>query len=163
MTWSEFLAAQLDRARKMAMHFIADFEDEEFFVKSDNVNPGIWVLGHMANSETAIVFATLGEPIPRPDNWQELFGIKAKLLEDLHQYPPLSEVRRVFDEGHQKTLERIRRLSDKDLLAPAHPDMQVFDWLKTVRDGLYFAMLHEANHGGQLMWLRKLLGKSGLI
>jgi hypothetical protein len=163
MTWGEYLAAQLDGARGISLQVINDFADEDFFRKFDRVNPGIWVLGHMAVSEPGIVFSSLGEAVPRPEQWQEWFGIGTKLLDDLAKYPPVSEVRRVLHEGHQKTVARVRRLSDDELAAPINPDMKIFDWIETVRDGIGFAVIHEANHGGQLMWLRKLLGKPGLI
>jgi hypothetical protein len=163
MTWSEYLIAQLDRARNVSMYVIKDFTDEDFYRKFDNINPGIWVLGHMSNSEPSIVFTALGEPAPLPENWASWFEIGAKVLDDLHQYPPLSEIRRVLDEGHKVTAERLRKLSDDDLLRAADPKMQVFPWLKTIRDALCLAVIHESNHGGQLIWLRKLLGKPGLF
>ena len=163
MTWSEFLAAQLDRARSITLAVIEDFDDRDFYTKVEHINPGIWILGHMANSEPSIVFAALGEPVPRPEYWADYFSLGSKLLSDLAEYPPLSEVRQVMEEGHSKTQERIKKLSDQELIAPVHSDMKVFPWLKTVRDALGFAVIHECNHSGQLMLLRKLLGKSGLI
>ncbi len=163
MTWSEYLAAQLDRSREISLYVIQDFEEDDFYQKIEHVNPGIWTLGHMAGSEPGIVYTALNEPIPRPESWSEYFNIGAKLLDDLHQYPPLSEVRQVLEEGHLKTQERIKQMSEADLNAPAHPDMQVFPWLKTIRDAISLALIHESNHGGQLIWLRKLLGKPGLF
>jgi hypothetical protein len=163
MTWSEYLAAQLERARNVALFWVKDFDDQDFYTRIDRVNPGIWILGHMANSESGIVFAALCEEPPLPENWGNWFRLGSKVLDDLHQYPPLAEIRQVLNNSHQKTMERIKKLSDEDLLAPADPKMQVFDWLKTVRDAIGFAVIHECNHGGQLMFLRKLLGKPGLI
>jgi hypothetical protein len=163
MTWSEYLAAQLDRARSISLYVINDFADQDFYVKPDRVNPGIWILGHMASSASALVFNPLDEPLPLPENWGKWFGIGAKLLDDLHQYPPLEEVRSVLNDSHQKTLERIRKLSDDDLLAPVAPKMHIFEWMNAIRDAVGFAVIHESNHTGQLMLLRKLLGKPGLF
>jgi hypothetical protein len=163
MTWSEFLAAQLDRARAIALHVTEDFDDDDFYTRVERVNPGIWILGHMANSAPSLVFNTLNEPLPLPENWGDWFRIGTKVLDDLHAYPPLAEIRRVLDDSHQQTLQRIRKLSDDDLLAPVSPKMQIFQWMKTIRDAVGFAAIHESNHSGQLMLLRRLLGKPGLI
>lgn len=163
MTWSEFLAAQLDRARSIALSAIKDFDDQDFYTRVERINPGIWILGHMANSEPSIVFATMGETLPLPENWGKWFSLGAKVLDDLHQYPAISEIKRVLNDGHQQTMQRIQKMSNEDLLAPIDPGMQFFPWLKTVRDALGFAIIHECNHSGQLMLLRKLLGKPGLI
>jgi len=163
MTWSEYFAAQLDRARSIALSVVKDFDDQDFYTRVDRVNPGVWILGHMANSEPGIVFSALGEEPPLPADWDSWFRLGAKVLDDLQQYPELPEIRRVLDDSHKQTQQRIRSLTDEDLLASAHPDMQVFPWLKTVRDALGFAAIHECNHGGQLMLLRKLLGKPGLV
>ena len=163
MTWSEYLAAQLERARNLSLHVIGDFTDEDFYRKFDNINPGIWVLGHMSNSIPSIVFKALGEPVPVSPEWSKWFAIGAKVLDDLHEYPSLSEIRRVLNEGQQLTLQRIKKLTDQELLAPCDPKMQVIPWLKTVRDAICLAVIHESNHGGQLIWLRKLVGKPGLI
>jgi hypothetical protein len=163
MTWSEYLAAQLERARGLSLHTIEDFSDDDFYRKFDNINPGIWVLGHMSCSVPSIVFTALGEPVPLPPDWSKWFAIKTKVLDDLHQYPSTAEIRRVLNEGQQITLQRIKKLTDQELLAPSDPQMQVLPWLKTVRDAISLAVIHESNHGGQLMWLRKLVGKPGLI
>jgi hypothetical protein len=163
MTWSEFLAAQLDRARNIALHVTEDFNENDFYTRVELVNPGIWILGHMANSEPSIVFAALDETPPLPENWGDWFRIGTKVLNDLHQYPPLAEVRRILNDSHLQTLKRIRKLSDDDLLAPVSPKMQISPWMKTIRDSVGFAAIHESNHSGQLMLLRKLLGKPGLI
>ena len=163
MTWSEYYADQLTRARNISLYMVKDFDEKDFYTKVDRVNPGIWILGHMANSESSIVFRALGEEPPLPENWGNWFAIGTKILDDLHQYPPLSEIKQVLNDSHQKTIQRIQKLSEDELLAPANPKMQVFDWLKTVRDALGFAIIHECNHGGQLIFLRKLLNKPGLV
>jgi len=163
MTWSEYLAAQLDRARRISLRAMDDFTEDDFYKKFDNINPGIWVLGHMSNSIPSIVFTALGEPVPLPPDWSKWFAIGTKVLDGLHQYPSLTEIRKVLNEGHQLTQQRVIKLSDQELLAPSDPKMQVIPWLKTVRDAICLAVIHESNHGGQLNWLRKLLGKPGLI
>jgi hypothetical protein len=163
MTWSEYLAEQLDRARSIALHVVDDFDDQDFYTKPERVNPGIWILGHMSYSAPSIVFGALDEPLPLPENWGDMFSIGSKLADDLHKYPPLAEVRQVVIDSQKATLERIRKLSDDDLLAPVGPKWAIFKWMKTIRDAVGFSVIHESNHCGQLMLLRKLLGKPGLI
>jgi hypothetical protein len=70
-------------------------------------------------------------------------------------YPPIDEIRRVFDVVHDRALVEIRALSDEELdvpLDPAFPD-------RTLLSGLFWDAEHEYLHAGQIGLLRRLLGK----
>jgi hypothetical protein len=92
--------------------------------------------------------------------WQEFFR-KGSKGDDFSRYPKLAEVRQVWQEITPQLVQVLEAASDEQLSAPAPRDFPVAD--KTMRGAILFLAFHEAYHVGQMSYLRKCLGKDGLV
>lgn len=119
-------------------------------VMAGKLTPVVWQVGHLALVDGNYVRRTGGES-PVPARYAELFKQGSGGEQD---YPPLSEVWKVFDTTHRALMDRA---SDADYEAPI--DAPAY---KTVGAMLLYSSYHRGYHIGKIMSLRGLLGKAPL-
>ena len=111
-------------------------EDDLWHRPTDQSNPMFWLLGHVVHTRGAA-------------------------LQERHAYPSFSEVERFRGETRDRLASRLATVTD-DLLAReatghALPNCRI------VADQIAFLGLHEAYHVGQLAYVRKMLGHTGIV
>jgi hypothetical protein len=119
-------------------------------VMAGKLTPVVWQVGHLALVDGNYVRRAGGES-PVPARYAELFKQGSGGEQD---YPPLSEVWKVFDTTHRVLMDRA---SDADYEAPI--DAPAY---KTVGAMLLYSSYHRGYHIGKIMSLRGLLGKAPL-
>jgi len=92
--------------------------------------------------------------------WQAYFR-KGSRGDEFSKYPTLAEVRHVWQEITPLLVQAMENAGKEQLSAPAPRDFPIPD--KTVRGAFLFLAFHESYHVGQMSYLRKCLGKDGLV
>lgn len=126
-------------------------------ISSEN-NPMLWIAGHMVGTR-ALILHLLGDPVDT--GWGSLFGRGAVVGEE-STYPSKDEILRqhaVIGERLQATLRSLTS-GQLDAVATVGPKPA---GVGTVGEQLGFFALHDAYHLGQLGYIRKALGLSGLV
>jgi uncharacterized damage-inducible protein DinB len=130
-------------------------QEELWRAPTSHNNPLLWVAGHVAQTR-AMVLQMLGEHVDT--GWGSLFDRGAK-IRDAGEYPSGTEVVRVMREIGPRLRATLCSLKDEQLKRPASLPIP---GLKTLADELAFFALHDSYHVGQLAYIRKSLGYSGV-
>lgn len=120
-------------------------------------NPMIWVAGHLLFYR-ATLLKLLGENVePR---WGDVFQRGAKGGPNT-RFPELGEVRQEWTAVTDKLVARLRSLTDEEASAPSPAKFPVEE--DSMRATVGFLTWHEGYHIGQMAYLRKWLGRPGLV
>lgn len=130
--------------------------DELWHRPSDHSNPMHWLVGHIVHTR-AFVLRLLGEEYRT--GWGEIFRRGASLGER-RDYPELAAIDRVRADISSRIRTQLSTATDDVLARPA--TMQLPGGTKTIADQIGFLAFHESYHVGQLAYIRKLLGHSGI-
>ena len=121
-------------------------------VRAGNFTPIFGHVGHRSRVDGVYV-RRAGVESPVPARYTELFKQGSGGEQD---YPPLSDVRTVFDETHKALMDRAAGANyEGPIDAPGSA-------YKTVGEMLLYASFHRGYHTGKIMSLRGLLGKNPL-
>lgn len=119
-----------------------------------NLNNLKWTLGHIVTGRSMMIELAGGKPDTPFD------GIFMASTADL-TVPTLVEIATRFDDITQEMMRRMALLDKKALAtAPASPFPTAE---KSTLAALAFLLQHESYHLGQTSYLRRLLGKEGLV
>jgi DinB superfamily len=122
-----------------------------------NGNPILWIAGHLASSRFGIA-AMLGQERPLP--WAKVFH-RGSTLEDPSALPELSVVLEGWRDISAVLVPRLAAATDAELAPPAPRPFPIED--KTIRGAVTFLAFHEGYHLGQISYIRRGLGLSGLV
>ena len=137
---------------------IRDFSDEEAAQRIEgNSNCMLWLFAHLTAVRCSLA-GMLG--VHKDVSWREYFG-KGSPGDDFSKYPTLAEVRQVWQEITPLLFEALENAGEEQLSAPAPRDFPIPD--KSMRGAILFLAFHESYHVGQMSYLRKCLGKDGLV
>jgi hypothetical protein len=149
-------------ARETTSAFLAGIPDDMItWQASPTDNHPLWVMGHLASTDAwfAGVLGIAGVSVP--DSWQPLFGMNSSPTADLAAYPPIAEVRALYDTNRQLLIEWLEGASEEQLATPLSEKTGGFA-LDPV-DFLLKGAWHEGWHGGQIASARKALGLPRII
>lgn len=132
-------------------------EDELWHRPTEQTNPMYWLLGHIVHTRGALL-RILGDDYRT--GWGDRFQ-RGAVIQERAQYPTLEEIQRVRSETGPRLAARLATLSEAELTREATGHQ--LPGSKTVGDQIAFLGLHEAYHVGQLAYVRKMIGHSGII
>jgi uncharacterized damage-inducible protein DinB len=162
------LAAAVERmemARRRTKEFVADLTPEEWFWHPVEFTTHVaWQVGHLAVSQYNLCLRrvrgrTEADKTLMPDSFIELFKLGSQPQAGAEKYPPIAEIRRVFDAVHEQSLAELANRTDEALDVPLEQPHPVF---KTKLGAVDYASSHEMVHNGQIGLLRRLMGKPPL-
>lgn len=115
-----------------------------------------WIIGHIANSRHYVggLFKA-GTEFEK----SELFNGGTPLKEP-SAYPPITEIKKIFEDVSEKFMKRLEELTDDDINKKLENKLPVKD--DTMLAAISFFSLHESYHVGQLSYIRRQLGMDGL-
>ncbi len=165
MNLARVLAEQLDLTRDWTLRLIADMQGDDWaFSPAAGLAHATWTLGHLAVSQNVLIHVRcLGCGVVE-DSFAAHFPISGPVPAIAeHAYPPLAEIRAVFDDVHGRTLAAVRGMSEALLAEPAFgKDGAIHPHYRDKLGAVSHAGRHEAFHAGQLAMIRRLRGKSFL-
>jgi uncharacterized damage-inducible protein DinB len=109
-----------------------------------------WAIGHMCYYRVRVL-ALLGHERPNP--FEGKFSSEA--ASDGHDYPPIADLKRQWDELHGDLERALADVGDEQLQAAVDPDAHDG---KKLLDSIVFFTWHEAYHMGQIGSLRTHMG-----
>lgn len=150
------LVAGLEDARAETLAASAGFAPEAALRGAEwGLNPLVWLLGHLGYSQQRLCFGyTTGREIA-PPGWRALFARGSKPGAP-STYPELERLHSELARMHGEVLAFARGLSDADLGRPLREPIVAAPRARTWADALARAALHEAQHAGQILMLRRL-------
>lgn len=165
MNTVSFIKTGLETSINITMPLIDDMKDAPLTQPTpQGGNHALWVLGHIAYSESNIVsHIIMGNENPLI-GWKEMFGGGSEPVTDADYYLPWDEVRQKFDEVRADTLKYLNTLSDSDLDQPTKncpPGREKF--MGTVGSGFLVLIAHPMMHRGQVADARRMAGRKPLF
>lgn len=157
--------ARLELARRRIQDFTKNLSADEWFWSPAEYTTHIaWQIGHLAVSEYNLCLRRLRGRTKEdesliPDAFIEHFKLGSQPVSGAVNYPPLDEIKRVFDAVHAQVLRELAALTDEDLNVPVTEPHPLF---KTKLGAVDYASGHELVHNGQIGLLRRLMGKPAL-
>jgi hypothetical protein len=135
--------------------------DEWFRMPTDGVTHLAWQVGHLAMAEYALTMLRIRgkEPADRAfitNDFLRAFKKGSAPVADAAAYPPIDEIRRVFDRVHERALAELAEYREEDLNEELPEPYALFN---TKLGSVFFCSHHEMMHAGQIGLLRRLLGK----
>jgi hypothetical protein len=131
--------------------------DELTRTPSEQSNPMVWMAGHLAQTRVQLGrLLGIAQPVP----WPTLFK-RGSPPPDIAAYPSLAEIRDVWQTAGAALRTRIRELADQQLCESLQVKIPSTDG--TLRGAIVFALFHEGYHVGQMGYVRKTLGRGGIV
>ncbi len=164
MTAKDFIKLSLEASKHWAARLLADMKNAPLAMPtSKGGNHPLWILGHVAYSESALLDEfMLGRP-NRFEKWKDLFAPGTAPVPDAKRYPSMDELFAAFDAVRADTLSHLASLSERDLDKPSRASELFGPALATV-GGCFWAMIsHVSFHGGQVADARMALGREPLM
>jgi hypothetical protein len=144
-------------ARSVSMSLLKDYpEDKYAWQGTPQDNHPLWVLGHLSLTDHWIAGAVGATGTVAPAGWDKLFGQGSKPVPETKHYPPLAELKRLFDANRAAVLNWLEAAPEKDLAIPLKEKTGGFA-LDPIDAALKVAW-HEGWHFGQVATCRKSLG-----
>lgn len=147
--------AQFDLHTALFNNCLENITEEQAWNRAnENVNPLIWMAGHLVGTRMGMSQFGGFEPDP---SFEAFFGHDQKL--DMNKtYPPLESIKTAWNEISGKISTGLAAMPDEALSAPAPAKVPVAD--DTMSGFMAFLMHHEAYHMGQMGILRKYVGET---
>ena len=149
-------------ARQYTTRFLDDLSTDDWFWSPAELTTHIaWQVGHLAVAQYNLCLRRIRDRIEADqafmsDEFIEQFQFGSAPVADRSHYPPIEEIRRVFDAVHQKSVEELAQRTDAELDVPVDRPHSVF---KTKLAAVEYCEPHEMVHAGQIALLRRLMGK----
>ncbi|MEE9443287.1 MAG: DinB family protein [candidate division Zixibacteria bacterium] len=152
----EHLKFILERCKGGIDALLKNITEEDSLFRLDGYPNHIrWEVGHMARGLSQILNC-LTDETDFPKNWTELFSRGAVLASDSSVYPSLEEIKLKMDYLYDKIFSVLDKIEDEKL----EEEIQIFtEWKNSRIHGALFLCMHDFHHGGQIMVLRRVIGK----
>jgi uncharacterized damage-inducible protein DinB len=156
---------QIEFVRRRVKDYVKDLTPEEWFWHPAEFTTHVaWQIGHLAVSQYNLCLRrvrgrTKEDETLIPDAFIEHFKLGSQPVAGAENYPPLEDIKRVFDAVHAQVLAELGKLTDEELDVPVEQPHPTF---KTKLGAVEYAPSHELIHNGQIGLLRRLMGKPAL-
>ncbi len=164
MNVKDFIKLSLDASKHWATKLLLDMKDAPLATAtSKGGNHPLWLLGHIAYSESALLDEfMLGRP-NRFAKWKVLFAPGTAPIPEADRYPSMDELFAAFDAVRADTLAHLASLSERHLDKPSRATQEFGPALVTIA-GCFWAMSsHVSFHGGQAADVRFAAGRKPLM
>ena len=144
-------------ARQITTSLFGDIpQDQQTFQPLPGANHALWIIGHVGVADAFFLKEAAGQETKDLDRWLSLFFMGSKPMPRAADYPPLAEIRGLFDGSRERLITWAGSLSESQLDAPL-PD-SIKDFGASHAHLLGNLAVHEGLHAGQLTVIRKALG-----
>lgn len=164
MKATELIRLSIDSSKMWAQTLLEDLREAPLTAPTaSGGNHPLWILGHLAVSESGLVYTFCrGEESPLAA-WRELFGRGTTAIADASQYPAFDELMTKFEEVRGETLAYLDSIAEEDLGRKSHAPADRAAFFGTIGQCLNAIAVHTAFHAGQLADARRSLGRQPLV
>ena len=131
-------------------------EDDLWHRPSPDNNPMFWLLGHIVHTRGSVL-RLLGDSFRT--GWGDVFQ-RGSTVRKPSDYPSLDQIEIFRKETASRLASRLASVTDEQLAAEATYKLP---GCSVLADQIGFLALHESYHVGQLAYIRKMLGRSGIV
>lgn len=165
MQTKELLKMNLEACTGMILPMFEDMKDAPLTSPTPKGgNHPLWVIGHLAYSEGALLQEMmLGESNPLAE-WKEIFSNGTEPVDDADKYPPYDEVLAKLQEVHQSNMALLGSMSEDDLDTASKacpPEYEGF--FGTYRQCFQQIANHWWMHQGQVADARRAVGRKPMM
>jgi len=154
---SKQLTEMFQLSRNISNYYFNEIKDEDphriFKVDAVPLNNVYWLIGHLANSEEALISQQIGIKDLNTD-WLPMFDYGTSVPKK-GDGPPFGEIIEHYELIHNNTLKKLPLFNDEKLDDPSPTGFKI-GRLETVGHSIMHAIRHEGCHAGHLGWLMKL-------
>ncbi|MDH3197978.1 MAG: DinB family protein [Candidatus Krumholzibacteria bacterium] len=141
---------------KLFLELVATLDDDTAHRRiADDVNPVIWIAGHLLNSRRYLL-GLFGVESALP--FEEQLKAKYNATAD---YPSMSDIKSAWIDISDALFRQMEQASEDQYTKKIDWNLPNGD--KTVRGAVLFFTYHEAWHLGQIAYARKAMGMDGLV
>lgn len=154
---TEGAIGRLAWARGFAESLIAAVPDDRLtFQPGGNTNHALWIIGHLAATDDAVLMMCTGQPSALPESYDALFRGRDRPSPNAGAYPSEEELFQAMRDRRAALLAWVEGWDDGQAFTPAPDELQAFapDWVQT----LYALAAHDLFHAGQVATCRAALG-----
>lgn len=149
-------------ARLYTSQFLNELSPGDWFWHPAELTTHVaWQVGHLAVAEYNLCLRRIRDRIDADnalisDEYIKLFQLGSTPTADLSLYPPVEEIRRVFNAVHQQAISELSQRTDAELDVPVGKPHPVF---ATKLGAVEWCAPHELVHAGQIALLRRMMGR----
>ncbi|SYZ72057.1 conserved hypothetical protein [Candidatus Zixiibacteriota bacterium] len=155
MTRKDHLLYMLKTNQFVIKKLLDDITEEESMIRGEGgFNHIRWLTGHLYGSD-GYSFSLLGVEDEATGKYSKIFGGGSVVSDDPAVYPSMADIRDRLYKSHDKLMEVIEAAPDGDLEKEIGGERKQPVW-----QGLTFLAMHEFYHAGQIVHIRKMLGRS---
>lgn len=148
---------RMETSRGFLLRLLDSLSDEDLAARAGAAgNHALWVMGHIAQSDDAVVSAFTGEPSCLPDGHSELFAAKTSLNDNAADYPSRDELLLRMTTSRERVAGWVASLDDQSALrsSPKH----LAEFAPNPIAAAHGVSQHEFMHAGQIATVRAFLG-----
>ncbi len=158
----ERMIQQSEMVRRMLKGYLTDLTpDQWFWTPGEGLTHIAWQIGHLAASEYALLLKRVrgveeADKRFMPDEFFAHFSRGSTPTPEPAANPPVEEILRTFDDVHDRCIAAVEGYDEGQLDQPLDQPHPVFT---TKLAAIEYQPVHEAMHIGQIVLLRRLMGK----
>ena len=157
----EIVIKHLEFARKYTLSLLDGLADDDWFEMPQGITHIAWQVGHIAMSQYGLtLFRQRGRAEVdlklMPSSFRKKFSRGTEPKPDREFYPAPDEIRAILNAVYEQALKEMPTFSQESLDQSVDPPHAAF---ATNYGALLFAVDHEMIHAGQIVILRRLIGK----
>lgn len=147
----------LQFTRKISNDMLNGIPEEKFtFQPCPTDNHVLWVLGHLASTDVWIAGVVGASGVTVPESYKKAFGSGSKPVSSTREYPPVAEVRKLFDGNRAALAKWYEGAPEASLTIPLKDKTGGF--AEDPIDAALKLAWHEGWHFGQVASVRKAMG-----
>ena len=163
MNAHQAIKSVLNSAHHVLNLYLSDLSDQDLMERPvENANHAAWQIGHLISAEHRFAQNIVAGKHPAlPDGFLEKHSKATATSNNIKDFYTKDEYLKAYNEQRKASLDILDSLSESDLDKPAPESVQKM--AKTLGDVFLLLANHEMMHAGQLVTLRRKLGKPVLM
>ena len=159
-TVNELLAFGLSGSQKMLKRYLADLSPQEYLHRpTPKANCAAWTVGHLAMTDWYALKRLGGEPPVLPDGFERRFS-RDEGCPQAEEFGDVGAIVPVFDAHRDRLTELAKSVPAERLDARLEKPIA---FAKTFGEALSFIAMHTSMHAGQIVIIRRSLGRPPLM
>ncbi len=148
---------RMEGSRGYLLRLLESLSDEQLVARAGGAgNHALWIMGHIAHSDDAVVSTFTGEPSCLPGGHDALFATKTSVSDNAADYPNRDELLNRMTKARERVTGWVKSLDDKSALQASPKQLAPF--ARNPIAAAHGVSQHEFMHAGQVATIRASLG-----